>query len=160
MYWFHLWDFKQVISLFSSVRNILVIILNWEWRSFAFIFLIPHLFTEVGRRHGRDCEIWAFSRVRYGKGAHRTISRRCPPALHASVQAQPGEPVLRGGPQLGTAGDPSRRWLWQQGSAASVHNSPVTKCKVLSSHLSPEFFLCLWDQVSSSAILSNYLIFS
>ena len=78
MYWFHLWDFKQVISLFSSIRNIPVIILNWEWRSFAFIFLIPHLFTEVGRRHGRDCEICAFSRVRCWKGAHRTIGGRWP----------------------------------------------------------------------------------
>lgn len=161
MYWFHLWDFKQVISLFSSIRNIPVILLNWEWRSFAFIFLIPHLFTEVGRRHGRDCEICAFSRVRCWKGAHRTIGRRCPPPLHASVQAQPGEPVLSGGATAGGGRVPLKKVaLAAAGSAAAGHNSQVTKCKVLSSHLSPEFFLCLWDQVSSSAILSNYFIFS
>ena len=62
-----------------------------------------------------------------------------------------------------TAGDgrgPLEKLALAAGSAASGHNSPVTKCKVLSSHLSPEFFLCLWDQVSSSTILSNYFIFS
>lgn len=138
MYWFHLWDFKQAISLFSSIRNIPVKLLNWEWRSFAFIFLIPHLFTEVGRRHGRDCEICAFSRVRCWKGAHRTISRRCPPPLHASVQAQPGEPVLSGGPQLGVAGCPSRRWLWHQRALQQL----VTTLKWLSAKCSlPTFRL-------------------
>lgn len=153
MYWFHLWDFKQVISLFSSIRNIPVIILNCEWRSFAFIFLIPHLFTEVGRRHGRDCEICAFSRVRCWKGAHRTISGRWPPPLPASVQAQPGEPVLGGA----TAGDSTvpleKVALAAAGSAASGHSSQRDEVQ---SALFPPFAWILPVPLEPSVLLGYF----
>lgn len=151
MYWFPLWDFKQVISLFSSIRNIPVITLNWEWRSFAFIFLIPHLFTEVGRRHGRDCEICAFSRVRCGKGAHRTI-RRCPPALHASAQAHPGEPVLRGGHSGGRPGTPR-----EAGSGSGLCSIwSQLSCDEVQSALFPPFAWILPVPLGPSVLLNYF----
>lgn len=124
------------------------------------LFFNLHLFTEVGRRHGRDCEHLCFlTKSDAGRGT-QNHQQKMSPTLACLSAGTAWWACPQWGPTAGWPSAPARsKRLVVSASCSSWSQLSSTKCKVPLPTFSPEFFLCLWDQVPSSAILSNYFIF-